>query len=393
MRSTPLATQTFFKRAMAVAEHYGFCNVDDLALHERPPCESAHTVETPLAGPGKIDSHVIEYALSRLTESIELRKRNAVLFYTPSLVRHAGTPGSTLSAITLNAIGSPDPLTEIVVMKSAATILEELGNANSMLRINSLGDSDSATRFVREVGTKLRQVAKDLPPPLAELLRQDVRAAIAQCYEERHPITETLPRPIEFLTAPSRRHFKQILELLEQTGIPFEIDDMLYGNQNMYAHTIFEFVSAAPVPGTSPTILARGGRYDTLTRSHARSAVPATGVVIAFPTGHTESTDPIARLRVKKPSTCLVHIGREARIKSISIIEAFRRARIPIGQCLQFERFSEQVAYAESRGARYIIILGQREVHDNVVVIRDVSDRSQKTIPLATLTDFVRAVV
>ncbi len=378
---------------MAVAEHYGFCNVDDLALHEHPSCTSAHTIDAPLPEPNKIDSHVIEHALARLTESIELRKRNAILFYTPSLVRHASAPGSTLSALTLNAIGSSDPLTEIVVIKSTATILEELGNRNVTLRINSLGDGDSATRFVREVGTKLRQCAKDLPHHLSELLRHDVRAAITRCYEDRHPVTENLPRPIEFLTAPSRRHFKQILELLEQASIPFEIDDMLYGNQSMYAHTIFEFINQPLTPNTAPITLARGGRYDTLTRSHARTMVPATGAVIALPTDHGASDGDIARPRIKKPSTCLVHIGREARIKSISIIEAFRRAKIPIGQCLQFERFSEQVAYAESRGARYIIILGQREVHDNVVMIRDVSDRSQRTIPITALTDFVRSAL
>ncbi len=377
---------------MAVAEHYGFCNVDDLALHEHPVCRQAHTIETPLSDPNKIDSHVMEHALACLTESIELRKRNAILFYTPSIVRHASAPDTTLSALTLNAIGSSDPLTEIVVIKSTATILEELGNTNFMLRVNSLGDSDSAARFVREAGARLRQCAKDLPQHLAEILREDVRAAITQCYEDRHPVTESLPRPIEFLTAPSRRHFKQILELLEQAGIPFEIDDMLYGSQNMYAHTIFEFVSS-PQERAAPATLARGGRYDTLTRSHARTAVPATGSVIALRTDQRSSDDHIARPRVKKPSTCLVHIGREARIKSISIIETFRRARIPIGQCLQFERFSEQVAYAESRGARYIIILGQREVHDNVVMIRDVSDRSQRTIPITALTEFVRSAL
>lgn len=387
MGATPLRAQTFFNRSIGVAEHYGFCNVDDLAIEERTS-RATDALETPATEQGMYDHHVVAHALARLAESVELKKRNALMFYTPSVLRDPARPSSTISALTINSVGSPDPLSEIVTFRCAASILTELGAENPVVRVNSLGDSDSAARFLREVGNQLRARIRDLPESYQELLRHDVKTAIATLYEARHPITDELPRPIEFLTAPSRRHFKEILELLEQAELPFELDDRLYGNQSMYAHTIVEFTDSTPEENTR-VVLARGGRYDALTRAYARSTIPATGIVIARET--KDAPGNMARTRNKRANACLVHIGREARIKSIGIIETFRRAKIPLEQCLHFERFSEQIAYAEALGAKHILIIGQREAQEDIAIVRDTANRSQHTISLAELPSFVQS--
>ncbi len=388
MKALQVNTQTFFKRAVGVAEHYGFCNVDDLQVNA-PAHGRALDLHEHKSPDGHFDHHVLASVLAHLADAVELRKRQSLMFYTPSVVAHASAPHTRISALTLNAVGTQDPLAEIVVIKSAASILEELGMTNYVLHVNSIGDSDSAARFVREVGATIRQRVRDLSPEYAELVRTDIRAAIAAIYENRHPLAAELPSTLDYLTSPSRKYFKEVLELLEHTEIPFELDDKLYGNHAMYAHTMFELVERPSEGSDGPgEVFARGGRYDNLTRSYARTTVPATGIVIAMQTKDQSSA--VGRPKRQKPTACLIHIGREARIKSISIVDTFRRAKIPIEQCLQYERFSEQIAYAEAQDAKYVIILGQREVHENVVIIRNASDRSQRTIPIEMLPEFFR---
>ena len=97
--------------------------------------------------------------------------------------------------------------------------------------------------------------------------------------------------------------------------------------------------------------------------------------------------------RRKKPTACLVHIGREARIRSIAIVETFRKEKIPIEQCLHFERFSEQMAYAQNIDAKYIIIMGQREAKDGVVLVRNTANRSQQTVRIDVLPAVLRKLV
>jgi len=391
MRTLPLNTQTFFKRAVGVAEHYGFCNVDELCSVAPQANKRAHMSMHQHKSPDShVDPHVLSSVLAHLAQNIELKKRRAMMFYTPSIVSIPGSPQIKVSALTLNTVGVQDPLAEIMLLKTAISILEEVGVTDHVLRVNSIGDSDSSARFVREVGALLRARVRELPPEIAEMVRADIGSALATLYESRHPLVRDLPSPLDFLTSPSRKYFKEILELLEHAEIPFELDERLYGNHSLYAHTMYE-VATRSVTGVADVIIARGGRYDNLTRAYARSTVPATGIVIAMRT--KDQLVQLGHPTRKRPVACLIHIGREARIRSIGIVDTFRRERIPIEQCLQFERFSEQIAYAQARETKYVIILGQREVHQNVVIIRNASDRSQRTIPIGDLTNFFRATV
>jgi histidyl-tRNA synthetase len=390
MKLVPITTQLFFKRAIGVAEHYGFRSIDDV---HAPDClvrsdESAHAVDSEQPD-HRFDYQVLPTALRTYASTTELRKKQAGMFYTPSVVSHPAAPSAKISAVTLSTIGVQDALSEVVLIKSATSILAELGVKNYVVRINSIGDSDSSARFVRELTTQLRQKAHDLPEDLRERFRVNPAALLAYLYENRHPFVASLPGPIDFLTAPSRKYFKEVLELLENSDIPFELDDKLYGNHKTYCHTVFEVVEQASST-QGEQILARGGRYDNLTKAYTRSSVPAVGIVIAMQT--KDMGDTFVQQRRKKPNACLVHIGREARIRSIGIIEHFRREKIPIEQCFQYERFTEQIAYAEANNIKYVIIIGQREAHDGVVIVRNSIDRSQHNVPIDGLADYLRSV-
>lgn len=393
MKQLPLNTHTFFRRATGVAEHYGFCSVDDLCNIQQAP-EVSHVgmdIHKHQSDEAHFDHDVLSSILCHIAQSVELRKRRSLLFYTPSTVTSPALPALRMSAITLNAVGVQDPLQEIMVIKTAVSILEELGVKRYVVRVNSIGDTDSVARFMREAGNRLRVHVRDLPEEYALMVRTNMPGLIAKLFEERHPLTAELPIPLDHLTSPSRKYFKEVLELLEHMNIPFTLDERLYGAHNMYAHTMYEIAEESPDEAhATGGILARGGRYDNLTRAYARSAIPAAGIVIALETKEHHGT--LGKPLRKKALACLVHIGREARIRSIQIVDTFRRERIPIEQCFHYERFSDQLSYAQTRDAKYVIILGQREVHENVVIVRSALDRSQKTIPIHLLPEYVRGV-
>jgi len=296
-------------------------------------------------------------------------------------------PNIKISTLSLNAVGTSDPLVEAVLLKSAASVFEELGIKKIRIRINSIGDKDSSVRFLREITQQIRKRASDLSKDELLLMRTNIATLITALYTNRHPVIADLPSPLDFLTTPSRRYFKDVLELLEHTNIPFELDDRLYADPKTYSHTVYEIFEEID---NKEMVLARGGRYDELTRSYVRSTVPSSGIVIAARTKDQRST--IARTRRKKPAACLIHIGREARIASIDLVETFRHENISIEQCLHLERFSDQMEYAETQNTKYIIIIGQREARDGVVLLRNAEDRSQTTIQMSELPTMFRSL-
>lgn len=393
MKILPVNTEIFFKRAVSVAEHYGFRNIDDLQAEATKKNTSILELDKQKGGQSNFEQNILARVLEKCNAAIELKKRQPLMFYTPSIVSHPSTPSIRISTLSLNAVGTDDPLSEVVLLKAATNILEELGVKKLRIKVNSIGDNDSSARFLRETSNQLRQRIHDLTEAQAAMFRTEPSLFIAELYAARHPMVRELPSPLDFLTTPSRRHFKEVLELLEFTGIPFELDDRLYADTKVYSHTLFEIVENVDdddIP-EADKLLARGGRYDELTRAYVRGTVPSTGLVIAGRTKNQRSR--VDRPRRKKPTACLVHIGREARIKSIAIVETFRREKIPIEQCLHYERFSEQMTYAERQESKYIIIMGQREARDGVVLVRNTADRSQKTVSVERLPLFLKELL
>jgi len=93
---------------------------------------------------------------------------------------------------------------------------------------------------------------------------------------------------------------------------------------------------------------------------------------------------------LKKPKVYFIQLGNEAKLKSFGIIEVLRKARVPIAQSLSKDGLAQQLAIAERSGAPYTIIFGQKEAMDDTVIARNMETRSQETVKLADLPDFVK---
>lgn len=390
MHTLNIKTPDFYKRAASVAEHYGFMPVHEVAqMHNRPKSREL-VLSSSRVSHSDVPQHIFKDGVSRTTSTAALASKEPILFYTP-LIATERTPGKRTSTLALNVVATRQPLAEVLILKAAVAILEEFGIKDARIRINSIGDRDSSARFVREASVVIRKRLSDLSPEHRDLAKNDIPGLLVQFHNEGHAILEELPRAVECLTAPSRKHFRDVLEYLDGTGLAYELDDRFIAHRSTYSHTIFELLPKATDDVKAVvTPYARGGRYDELTKTISRTAIPAVGIVLSFrTTPHAALT---VRVQTQKPKACLIHIGNEARVRGFAVLEMFRRARVPVEQCLQFERFSEQLAYAESRNAPFVIIMGQKEAHDGNVIVRNASTRMQTTVPIELLPNFFKTL-
>ena len=140
-------------------------------------------------------------------------------------------------------------------------------------------------------------------------------------------------------------------------------------------------------------IVAKGGRYDELPRRlfNFKTPVPSVGIVFTV-----TPASPLRRITVavprssKPPKVCFIHVGFEARRKSLLVVDAFRRARVPFLQCLHHERLTDQLMFAESAAVPYTVIMGQKEALEGTVIIRNVATRAQQVVPLTSLPTFFK---
>jgi len=244
-------------------------------------------------------------------------------------------------------------------------------------------------------------------------------------------LRDDAPMPMSHLCTPCRQHFKEVLEYLEALEIPYTINNHLVRGLDYYTKTVFEIFDSAESPvadeeeknkdeedadekkgdeegsekeerkeekeattPTEPLAIASGGRYDYLAKTlGAKKDVPSVGGSIGvdrliMSPKHKKLAPRIRR----KPKVYFIQLGFEAKLKSLAIIDILRKSRTPIMQSLSKDSLGAQLGQAEKLNIPYTIIFGQKEAMDGTVLVRNMQNRSQETVPIDKLADHLKTL-
>ena len=138
--------------------------------------------------------------------------------------------------------------------------------------------------------------------------------------------------------------------------------------------------------------IASGGRYDYLARQiGSKKDVPGVGFSIGVDRViEAKWYKKLSPRIVKKPKIYFIQLGNEAKLKSLNIIEILRKAHIPIAHSLSKDSLGSQLAVAERLAIPYAIIFGVKEALDNAVIVRNMTNRSQETVKLSKLLEYIK---
>lgn len=290
--------------------------------------------------------------------------------------------------LSFEVIGSGKSVAEATLIQTAFVTLREEGHNELTLALNSVGDRESMSRFVRELGNYYRKHLNVLPQSCKTILRKSPFDLLRCGHEKCKILAEGAPKSIGSLGDESRRHFKEVLEFLEELEIPYRIEHGLVGNRLFASETLFEIRETLP-DGTLRT-LCSGARYNGLgKRLGLKRETPSIGMNLLL-TSDRKNASAIRRVRFKKPSIFFLQIGFCAKLKSLRVIEMLRKMRIPLYQALNRDKLISQMSSVENLRIPYSLILGQREALENSVIVRNTISRAQETIKLQHLAEYFK---
>lgn len=289
-------------------------------------------------------------------------------------------------SVSLHIIGTPKSIAEALLIKTAYTILKEEGYKNLSVEVNNVGDRDTLVQYNKNVTNFFRGKLPELDTDCKELLKFGGHTLVTcNIKGVKHLLKET-PTPIEFLNEEHRNHFKEVLEYLQSQDIPFEINKFVLGDPHYSSHTIFTIIDEK-----TGKILATGSRYNDLSkRTVLRKGIPAVSVSINIPKFKTVP-------HTKQPKfddvdIYFIQLGYGAKLKSLEVIETLRKAGIPIHQSVGRDKMSTQTQFAQKKGVKYILLMGQKEALENSICVRNLETNSQKTIPLTSLVEYLKTL-
>ncbi|MEI6042604.1 MAG: His/Gly/Thr/Pro-type tRNA ligase C-terminal domain-containing protein [bacterium] len=291
----------------------------------------------------------------------------------------------------LHVLGNSRSIADAMIIETAYVILKDhVDKGELLIEINSLGDKDCFTKFSKEYVTYFKKNIGELSATCRNAFKKDPMSAVSCDHEKCIAIQDAAPKPISYLTEASRDHFREVLEYIESLNLPYIIDHNLIGSGLYAGGTVFQ-ITALTVKGKQDKkeVLAIGERYNSVSKkAWGKKDVPAIGAHILVEADPSRKVPKI--VAVEDIKFYFIHLGYDAKLKSLSILEMLRVAKIPVHQALSRDKITSQIAAAEKLAVPYILILGQKEAIENSVTIRHMNSRVQETVMIKDLIDHLQ---
>jgi len=331
----------------------------------------------------------LQHGLTNLPQPVKLFSVGPVFRYeSPQAGRYR-----QFHQINLEVFGEQSPAIDAQVIQIFYNLLSELKFKNLVLEINSIGASCCRPYFKKILASYLRSRFNSLCLDCKRRARENPLRFL-DCKEERcQPIKAQAPQIIDHLCEDCHKHFKEVLEFLDELGLPYRLNPYLVRGLDYYTRTVFEIsLEDTSVPGGSSIALVGGGRYDGLGKIVGGKDVPACGAAAGVERiiEQMKSHNLKVATSEQKKEIFLAQVGDLAKKKSLKLFEEFREAKIPVAESLSKDSLKVQLARADRLGVKYSLILGQKEALEKTVILRDMAKGSQEIIKLEKIVHEVK---
>lgn len=278
----------------------------------------------------------------------------------------------------VEAVGSDDPALDAEVIDVADAGYRSLGLRRFQLLLNSLGCHNCRPDYraillaywdTVELDPATRQRAQLNPLRVLDDKRPDLQAAIAAA-----------PLPAEHLCAECQDHLAAVQENLSALGVPWQPAPRLVRGLDYYTRTTFEF--SHELLGAQSGI-GGGGRYDGLMAQLGGQDVG--GVGFGLGVDRTLLACRAEGLSVDTPPACQVFgipLAGAATAAVVGMLGQLRRAGVPTDMAFDGRSMRAAMKAADRSGARYAIIVGERDFAAGIATIRDLVAGEQRELPL-----------
>jgi histidyl-tRNA synthetase len=324
--------------------------------------------------PGVIRAY-LENGLSSLPQPVKLYSCGPLFRYE----RQQAGRYRQFSQLNFEIIGSAAPVSEAQIINLFFILFKEIGLKNINLQINSIGCRNCRPAYRKALVNYYSKRADRACSDCKKRLKQNP-LRLLDCKEEKcAQLISGAPQIIDSLCEECHNHFKGVLEFLDELEIPYILNPYLVRGLDYYTKTVFEFCRENDE--VRQGALGAGGRYDYLVKLLGGKETPACGGacglerIVAL-----MKEQSIKASSVLSPKVFLIQLGDLAKRKSLLLFEELRKSNVTAVESSSKDSIKTQLKLADKIGAKFVLILGQQEVLDKAIIVRDMQTGVQETI-------------
>ena len=289
-------------------------------------------------------------------------------------------------------IGSSSPYNDAEVISLAYSMLASLGLTDVKLNINCLGDQETRDNY--------RNALKAYFEPHLESMCSDCKERfilnplrILDCkVEEDHKLALGAPKIKDYLSDASKDRFEKVKETLRINNIEFVEDDQLVRGLDYYSEVVFEF-SYTSKKGVDYGALGGGGHYGNLVKELGGPDLPGVG----FSFGEERLYDVLVDdgllvSKVPNIDIFVLPLGEENKGYALSVANRLRMYGFVTDMCAEDIKLGSMIKRALKKGAVFAVIIGENEVKNNKVIVKNLKENKQEEVNTSELINYFKAL-
>lgn len=289
----------------------------------------------------------------------------------------------------VEAIGSPDPLTDALLILLIYQIYTALGLKNKIiLEINNIGCKKCQPKIRKKLISLLEPLQEKLCTTCQDRIYSNPLRIIDCKNKKCQKTVDSLPHIIDFICPECKKYFTCVLEYLDDLKVTYDLNPYLVRGLDYYTSTTFE-VRDKDDP-QKLTSLGGGGHYDGLMKLYGGPDTPGLG----FAGGIERIVEKLKTEKIKLPiksktDIFVIQIGKKAQKKAMSLITDLAEKNYHVGCAVGKNTLSTQLRVANKIKAKLALIIGQREMLDKTIIVKDMEEATQETIDQEELEAYI----
>ena len=285
--------------------------------------------------------------------------------------------------------GINDPMIDAEIISIPVKILKTLGLKGIKVNINSLGDIESRNNY--------RTALKNYFSEHLDILCDDCKARyernplrIIDCKTDSNlDIIKNAPIILDYLNDESKKYFEKVKECLTNLNITYEVNPRIVRGLDYYTHTVFEITAEIDGFG-SQNVLCGGGRYNNLVSSLGGPDTPAVG----FGMGIERLINALDMENIiidkKDIDVYVCYVTDNEKNYAFKLLNDLRNENIKCDMSYMTKSLKSQFKDADINNPKYIIIIGNDEVKENVLTVKNNITKEEYKVNKNEISKFIK---
>jgi histidyl-tRNA synthetase len=280
----------------------------------------------------------------------------------------------------VEVFGETRPLLVADLIAGAYRILKRLGIADFIVKINSIGDFSARQAYADKLRAYFAGEGAGLCPDCQRRLDKNPLRILDCKVDANHPAVLAAPSIADCLSDQSRNYFREVCAGLDLLGVRYETDSRLVRGLDYYTDIVFEFIyeGEGEYQGLA---LGGGGNYAGLVAAFGGPAIPGVGYAFGLERiiGIMEEKDLFPPLD-ERLVVAVIGLDPDAKAKSLKLASVLREAGYRCELDYDHTTLKQQFRFAERIGADTLVIIGEEEMKNKTLTVKNALTKQQETI-------------